>query len=294
MPMEWAQTGKLDPASMPAAGLTTGHNTRVYNHDISHYQPFEEHRWRSNMLAKVLPKSRYPGPGTVDRSLMTYDIPGTRPRSRPGLGMGNLVAPNGMYTLRSSQRMSDPNRPDHLLPQHTPQSFHLRQWTPGPKELGQKTAGLAIHDIPGTSPKKSRAARKAYNSMDYSDVTGPTRWEHGARFAGHRPHTSLDTKDVAGARTVPAIFQRDRPGCAYDVIDRSWPTNASTYTRNPRRACNVGGYGLGKCPPPSELHHMFPRVGRETGPLAPVFTMPKARSLKPSDPNYPSTLGPVG
>ena len=28
MTMQWSQTGKLDPASMPAAGVTTGHNTR--------------------------------------------------------------------------------------------------------------------------------------------------------------------------------------------------------------------------------------------------------------------------
>jgi hypothetical protein len=36
----------------------------------------------------------------MPNSLKTFDISGARPRSRPGLSMGNLVAPNGMYTLQ--------------------------------------------------------------------------------------------------------------------------------------------------------------------------------------------------
>eukprot|EP00959_Pyramimonas_sp_CCMP1952_P243916 5098917-Pyramimonas_sp.AAC.2 len=54
----------------------------------------------------------------IDRALTTYDIPGSRPRSRPGLGMGNLVAPNGMYTLRrcdNAGRMMGTSRVDTLM-----------------------------------------------------------------------------------------------------------------------------------------------------------------------------------
>mmetsp|Transcript_23065 Transcript_23065/g.38616 ORF Transcript_23065/g.38616 Transcript_23065/m.38616 type:complete len:299 (-) Transcript_23065:526-1422(-) len=286
MSIAWFQTGRSDPASMPAAGLSTGHNSRVHNHDLSHYHPFEQHAWTSNTTSRIIPKNNFPDPESMPNSLKTFDISGARPRSRPGLGMGNLVAPNGMYTLQSSHRCSHPLTPNYLwAPHHSEDQWEPRTWRSGRQEYGQKTSGLDIHDIEGTSPKKSKAGRTSYNNMNYNDVQGRGRW---AEKFPSRPVTSLITADIAGARPTYWGFTRKRPGVAYDPIDKSSVTAAlgNTATRQ-----NIAGFGQGRWPPPSQVRHQFPRVGRETGPLGPIITIPTNRQLRPTDPNQPSQLG---
>jgi len=244
---------------MPAAGLATGHYTRIYNHGSSHYEPMDPTGWSGNLTMKQLSNCVYPAPEYVPRSLLTEDLPGARPRSRPGLGMGNIVTPNGMAPLRTSIRSSNPLMPNHELPVHRPQPFVVPTWRPSPLERDQKKSGLGLEDIEGSSPNKAKPQRKDYDSLNYRDVSGAGRYKP---VFDPRSSSSLRTRDIQGAKPMTYLKTRTRPGEVYDLVEKSSPARPPYY-------------GLGRWPPPSVVHSSFPRVGRDSGVSVAVFTMPK-------------------
>lgn len=251
---------RADPAEMPAAGMATGLVMRVKNHTLSHYEPIDPGGWTGNPTMKLRGNHVYPAPEYVPRSLLTEDLPGARPRTRPGLGMGHTMAPNGMTPFRTSLRSSDPLRPDHLLPVHIPNDWKPPTMRTGPMERDQKQAGLALGDIPGSSPYKAKPQRQSYNYMDYKDVSGLGRYSN--RYP-QRDSSNLMTRDIVGANPMSFIKTRPRPGeDCYAEVEKSKP-------------CRPPHYGFGRWPPPSVVQSSFPRVGRDGPNSVAVFTMPK-------------------
>lgn len=249
--------------SRPPAGLRTGEVSRARVPAMSMFEPYEPQHLQSNVTVELPRIAPYQSIDEVPKALKTMDLAGARPRSRPGLGMGNHTLPNGMYTQKCSTRAVNSLFPIYNLPNHGPQGFQQ----PVPKlssaEPTMKTAGLDLSDIPGSSPKKSRRGRAGYSSLDYSDVPGPRRYE--SKFT-LRHSTSLTTTDIHGAS--PMSLTGKGPIRIAGVIEKTSPTKAPHFS-------------LGRHPMPSDPRQSFCMLARDTDPGSEVFVLPRCRRLRP-------------